>query len=304
MGNRILKLKTAAVILAVMTIVPASAQNGDVDKPGVYNRKGQRTPGFVRSMTDYFFGREYYMEGDPDWSYDDFDLVDLNDCEVIYPDDEDFELRLNSGYYYHFGAAHTPSIYVGMNVLCGPAFPQLAAGVGQSVGKNIELGFALGKWGFYFNDNFQVNAATCISYSHYCFGKGEWLGLQDDELVFNNAGQLFEGSRKVSYGYLSYWSVREPVCLEISSLSGKKPFIALGYELEVRFGGLSKVRLSDGERCKVAKNLDIVHPAGNFVLRAGFDKYGIMARYSQEVIFKSDFPVQAYPFTLAAFYSF
>jgi len=299
-----MKLKTIAAILAVMAIVPASAQNGNVDKPGVYNRKGQRTPGFVRSMTDYFLGRDYYMEIDPDWSSYDLDFIDFDDCEIIYPDDEDFELRLKSGYYCHFGAAHIPSIYVGMNVLCGPSFPQLASDIGQRVGRNLELGFALGKWGLYFNDNFQVNVETVVSRSRYCFGKGEWLGLQDDGLVFNNAGQLFEGSKNVSHGYLSYWSIRWPICLEVSSLSGKKPFVALGYEVEVRFGGQSKVKLSDGERCKAAKDLDIVHQAGNYVLRAGFDKYGIMARYSQTGIFKSDCPVQAYPFTLAAFYSF
>jgi len=303
-----MKLKTIAAIMAAMAVLPASAQNNqntssDESKTDGWARR------FAHNIADSFLGKDYYVETEdddtPDIVISPNGRITFNNTEITFDSEEAGNLsKKQQKKYRHYGSGHTPSAYIGVNMLCTQSAPDLAEGIDQRVGKGFEFGIALGQWGYYFNDNICFNTASYLSRSRYWLGKSQWLGWQDDRLTVNSSDVLFEGTKKVSQGYLRYWSVRIPLCIEFSSSHKKGPFVAFGPELEWRFAEVSKVRLSNGDKRKVTKDLNLNPLAVNMTMRAGMGNVGLIARYSFTELFQQSSPVQAYPFTIAISTSF
>lgn len=303
-----MKLKTIAAIMAAMAILPASAQNNqntssDESKADGWARR------FAHNIADSFLGKDYYVEtevdGKPGIAISPNGRVTFKNMEINFDGTEAGDLqKIKQKKYRHYGSGHTPNAYFGVNMLCTSSAPDLAQGIDQRVGKGFEFGFAFAQQGYYFNDNIRFNTAFYLSRSRYWLGKSQWLGWQNDRLTVNSSDVLFEGSKKVNQGYLRYWSMRIPLCVEFSSSHSKGPFVAFGPELEWRFGEVSKVRLSNGDKRKVTKDLNLNPLAVNMTMRAGMGNVGLIARYSFTELFQQSSPVQAYPFTIAISTSF
>jgi hypothetical protein len=171
----------------------------------------------------------------------------------------------------------------------------------QKPGKGFEFGFAVGQWGYHMTKNIGVNTAFYITRSRYWIDNGQYLNYNRN-LSYGNAPVLtdlpIEG-REVKQGYIRYWSLRVPLCLEISSASSRGPFIAFGPELEYRFGDVSKVDYVGEKKGEIiAKGIN-VNPLGlNAVARVGINDFGLIARYSFTSLFQKDDPVQTYPFMI------
>ena len=149
--------------------------------------------------------------------------------------------------------------------------------------------------------NLGVNTAFYLTRSRYWLDGHKYLD-------YNAAGKLavtddLYDDREVKQGYLRYWSLRVPICMEISSASRRGPFLAFGPELEYRFADVSKVQFYGGGSEKI-KGVN-VNPLGlNMVARIGINDFGIMARYSVTSLFLKDEPLQTYPFMIAISTSF
>jgi hypothetical protein len=174
-------------------------------------------------------------------------------------------------------------------------------------GKGFELGFAVGQWGYHMTKNVGVNTALYITRSRYWIGDNKYLDYNRNANASSKVA-FMQGTYNrmdVKQGYLRYWSLRVPLCLEISSASSRGPFIAVGPELEFRFGDVSKVDLVDQkDRVTISKGIN-VNPLGlNAVARIGINDFGILARYSFTSLFQNDDPVQTYPFMIGISTSF
>ena len=154
--------------------------------------------------------------------------------------------------------------------------------------------------------NIGINTALYVTRSRYWIDNGQYLAYNPsntgNKIVFDNAP--IDG-RDVKQGYLRYWSLRVPLCLEISSASSRGPFIAVGPEVEFRFADISKIDFVNQKKGEKYLNGVNVNPLGvNAVARIGINDFGIIARYSFTSLFLDDDPVQTYPFMIGISTSF
>ncbi len=206
----------------------------------------------------------------------------------------------------HYGSGHTPDFYLGINLLCDNQSLALTDGIPQKAGKGFELGINLGQWGYYLCKNINLNTALYLSRSRYWIGNSQYLNYTTDASNVTALRLTSDpvGGKTVKQGYIRYWSLRVPLCLELCSASSKGPFVAVGPELEYRFADVSKVKYVDGGKDKLVKGIDINPLALNAVARIGINDFGIIARYSFTSLFSHNSPVETYPFTLAISTSF
>ena len=145
--------------------------------------------------------------------------------------------------------------------------------------------------------NIGVNTALYITRSRYWFNDNQYLGYDANHSIVLTNAQV--DGRDVKQGYLRYWSLRVPLCLEISSASNRGPFIAVGPEIEYRFADVSKIDFySQKKGEKYIKGVN-VNPLGlNAVARVGINDFGLIARYSFTSLFMNDSPFETYPFMI------
>ena len=285
-----------AVVAAVLA-VPAFAQSErhyEYDEYGQVGRKEGWARRFAHNFYDALVGAEYY------------EVVDDQGNQYEKKPVSKKEQRNVSKTYRYYGPGHTPDFYLGINMLTTDDPRVLTPGLPQKVGKGFELGFAVGQWGYHMTRNIGVNTALYITRSRYWIDNSQYLNYTPripNQKVALYSG-TFDGST-VKQGYLRYWSLRVPICLELSSASRRGPFIAVGPEIEYRFGDVSKVDvIEDDERITVSKGIN-VNPLGlNAVARIGINDFGITARYSFTSLFLDDDPVQTYPFMIGISTSF
>ena len=285
-----------AVVAAVLA-VPAFAQSErhyEYDEYGQVGRKEGWARRFAHNFYDALVGAEYY------------EVVDDQGNQYEKKPVSKKEQRNVSKTYRYYGPGHTPDFYLGINMLTTDDPRVLTPGLPQKVGKGFELGFAVGQRGYHMTRNIGVNTALYITRSRYWIDNSQYLNYTPripNQKVALYSG-TFDGST-VKQGYLRYWSLRVPICLELSSASRRGPFIAVGPEIEYRFGDVSKVDvIEDDERITVSKGIN-VNPLGlNAVARIGINDFGITARYSFTSLFLDDDPVQTYPFMIGISTSF
>lgn len=282
------------LITAIVTLLTLStfAQNERVYEYDEYGKVG-RSEGWARRFAHNFYdglvGAEYY------------EVIDDNGNKTEKKTEDRKEKKNVSKSYRYYGPGHTPDFYFGVNLLCTNQPPTQTPGLPQKPGKGFEFGFAVGQWGYHMTKNIGLNTAFYITRSRYWIDNGQYLNysrniLDGSSLVLTDLP--IEG-REVKQGYLRYWSLRVPLCLEISSASSRGPFIAVGPEIEYRFGDVSKVDYVGEKKGEViAKGIN-VNPLGlNAVARVGINDFGIIARYSFTSLFQKDDPVQTYPFMI------
>lgn len=287
-----MKMNKKYLITAIVTLLtlPTFAQTERVYEYDEYGKVG-RSEGWARRFAHNFYdgliGAEYY------------EVID-EDGNKTEKKTEDRKSKKNvSKSYRYYGPGHTPDFYFGVNLLCTDRPPMQPEGFPQKAGKGFELGFAVGQWGYHMTKNIGVNTAFYITRSRYWFDSNKYLNY-DRNLNSGKTIELtdrpYEG-RDVSQGYLRYWSLRVPLCLEISSASSRGPFIAVGPEIEYRFADVSKVDFVDEKKgAIIAKGVN-VNPLGlNAVARIGINDFGLIARYSFTNLFLKNDPVQTYPF--------
>lgn len=307
-----MKLNFSAAALAVVMAVPATAQERTVhesprnrevygrvvyesDEYGPLGRGDGWARRFAHSMVDGFLGSEYYVETDRD-------MPGGRNSEVRADVRDNVNGRDFSKSVFHFGPGHTPEFYIGLNVLAENGTFSQVPGLPQRVGKGYEWGFALGRWGYHMTNNVGMNTAVYLSRSRYWLSRDNYL---DWDVNWNLAlmNGEYEG-KDVKQGYLRYWSLKIPFCLELSSSSRRGPFLAFGPELEWRFGDVSKVKLADGDKRKPTGDLNLNPLAVNLVARTGVDNFGIIVRYAVTELFQNANPVECYPFTVGISTSF
>lgn len=286
-----------AVVVALVTL-PAFAQNErhyEYDEYGKVGRSEGWARRFAHNFYDGLIGAEYYEVYDEDGQKTEKKSNDSKNKNNV------------SKSYRYYGPGHTPDFYFGVNLLCTDQPPTLTDGVPQKPGKGFEFGFALGQWGYHMTKNLGINTAFYVTRSRYWFDDGIYLNY-DRNLASPNTVKFTDDpydDREVKQGYLRYWSLRVPICLEISSASSRGPFIAVGPEIEYRFADVSKVDFQgkkQGE--KIVKGIN-VNPLGlNAVARIGINDFGLIARYSFTSLFLKDDPVQTYPFMIGISTSF
>jgi len=286
-----------AVVVALVTL-PAFAQNErhyEYDEYGKVGRSEGWARRFAHNFYDGLIGAEYYEVYDEDGQKTEKKSNDSKNKKNV------------SKSYRYYGPGHTPDFYFGVNLLCTDQPPTLTDGVPQKPGKGFEFGFALGQWGYHMTKNLGINTAFYVTRSRYWFDDGIYLNY-DRNLASPNTVKFTDDpydDREVKQGYLRYWSLRVPICLEISSASSRGPFIAVGPEIEYRFADVSKVDFQgkkQGE--KIVKGIN-VNPLGlNAVARIGINDFGLIARYSFTSLFLKDDPVQTYPFMIGISTSF
>ena len=282
------------LITAIVTLLTLStfAQNERVYEYDEYGKVG-RSEGWARRFAHNFYdglvGAEYY------------EVIDDNGNKTEKKTEDRKEKKNVSKSYRYYGPGHTPDFYFGVNLLCTDQPPTQTPGLPQKPGKGFEFGFAVGQWGYHMTKNIGLNTAFYITRSRYWIDNGQYLNysrniLDGSSLVLTDLP--IEG-REVKQGYLRYWSLRVPLCLEISSASSRGPFIAVGPEIEYRFGDVSKVDYVGEKKGEIiAKGIN-VNPLGlNAVARVGINDFGIIARYSFTSLFQKDDPVQTYPFMI------
>ena len=289
--------KYLVAALVALVAIPAFAQSERYYEYDEYGKVG-RSEGWARRFAHNFYdglvGAEYY------------EVVE-NDGTKSQKKSDDSKNKSNvSKSYRYYGPGHTPDFYFGVNLLCTDQPPTLAAGLPQKPGKGFEFGISLGRWGYHMTKNVGINTAFYLTRSRYWIDGGQYLNYTArnlDKKIDLYSG-TFEGNT-VKQGYLRYWSLRVPLCLELSSASRRGPFIAVGPEIEYRFGDVSKVDVTeDDERLTVTKGIN-VNPLGlNAVARIGINDFGITARYSFTSLFLDDDPVQTYPFMIGISTSF
>lgn len=296
--SNMMKKYLIAVVVALFAL-PAFAQTTErVYEYDEYGKVG-RSEGWARRFAHNFYdglvGAEYY------------EVVDDNGNKTEKKSDDRKNKKNTGKSYRYYGPGHTPDFYFGVNLLCTDQPPTLTPGLPQKPGKGFELGFAVGQWGYHMTRNIGVNTAVYITRSRYWIDNGQYLDYNRNLASGNNI-ELTKNpinGKDVKQGYLRYWSLRVPLCLEISSASSRGPFIAVGPELEFRFGDVSKVDVVDmKDRVTVSKGINI-NPLGlNAVARIGINDFGVIARYSFTSLFLNDNPVQTYPFMIGISTSF
>lgn len=286
-----------AALVALVTL-PAFAQTERVYEYDEYGKVG-RSEGWARRFAHNFYdgliGAEYYEEEKKVTTV------------TTHPDGTTTTTTKTNNVnktYRHYGPGHTPDFYFGVNLLCTDRPPVLAPGLPQKPGKGFEFGVSIGQWGYHMTKNVGINTAFYISRSRYWFDENRYL-------CFNNTTKSYEltdaqlDNSDVKQGYLRYWSIRVPLCLELSAASHKGPFIAVGPELEYRFGDVSCIEFYEKGKDKEKIKGVGVNPLGlNAVARIGINDFGLMARYSFTSIFLKDSPVEAYPFMVSISTSF
>ena len=279
-------------VVAALLAVPAFAQTErhyEYDEYGKVGRSEGWARRFAHNFYDGLIGAEYY------------EVIDDNGNKTEKKAEERKSTKNVSKSYRYYGPGHTPDFYFGVNLLCTDQPPTQTPGMPQKPGKGFEFGFAVGQWGYHMTKNIGVNTAFYITRSRYWIDNGQYLNYNRN-LSYGNAPVLtdlpIEG-REVKQGYIRYWSLRVPLCLEISSASSSGPFIAFGPELEYRFGDVSKVDYVGEKKGEIiAKGIN-VNPLGlNAVARVGINDFGLIARYSFTSLFQKDDPVQTYPFMI------
>ena len=283
------KMNKKYLITAIVTLLtlPVFAQTERVYEYDEYGKVG-RSEGWARrfahNFVDGLMGAEYY------------EVYDNNGNKTESKSDDPKTKKNVSKSYRYYGPGHTPDFYFGINLLCTDRPPVLTPDLPQKPGKGFEFGFAIGQWGYHMTKNIGVNTALYLTRSRYWFDKGQYLNYNiNKDFKFVNDPI---GDREVKQGYLRYWSLRVPLCLEISSASSRGPFIAVGPEIEYRFGDVSIVEYQGGKSEKLIKGTN-VNPLGlNAVLRVGISDFGLIARYSFNSLFLNDQPLQTYPFMI------
>lgn len=279
-------------VVAALLALPTFAQNERVyeyDEYGQVGRKEGWARRFAHNFYDGLVGAEYY------------EVVDQENNKSEKKPVSKKEQKNVSKSYRYYGPGHTPDFYFGVNLLCTEQPPTLSEGLPQRPGKGFELGFAVGQWGYHMTRNLGINTAFYITRSRYWLDNGLYLNynrnLQEPNTIIITDNPIED--KVVRQGYIRYWSLRVPLCLEISSASRRGPFIAVGPEVEYRFADVSKVDF-DGKKQgeKTIKNIN-VNPLGlNAVARVGINDFGVIARYSFTSLFLKDDPVQTYPFMI------
>lgn len=290
--------KYLIAVVAALLAVPAFAQGErhyEYDEYGQVGRKEGWARRFAHNFYDALVGAEYY------------EIVDEQGNQSNKkPVSKQEQRNNNTKTYRYYGPGHTPSFYFGVNLLTTDDPRVMTPGLPQKQGKGFELGFAVGQWGYHMTRNIGVNTALYITRSRYWIGDNQYLDYTRSMQSANKV-DLFDtfDSKPVKQGYLRYWSLRVPICLEISSASRRGPFIAVGPEIEYRFADVSKVDLvGEDDRVTVADGIN-VNPLGlNAVARIGINDFGITARYSFTSLFLDDDPVQTYPFMIGISTSF
>ena len=286
-----------AVLIALLAS-PTFAQTERVYEYDEYGKVG-RSEGWARRFAHNFYdgliGAEYY------------EVIEEDGTKSEKKSDDSKNKKNVSKSYRYYGPGHTPDFYIGVNTLCTNQPPTLTPGLPQKAGKGAEIGLALGQWGYHMTKNLGVNTAFYITRSRYWFGENKYLNYNQNPDGTKTLGLTDAdiNDKEVKQGYLRYWSMRVPFCLEISSASRRGPFIAAGPELEFRFFDVSKVDFygeKKGE--KICKGVN-VNPLGlNAVARMGIGDFGLIARYSVTSLFLEDSPIQTYPFMLGISASF
>lgn len=283
--------KYLIAVAAALLAVPAFAQSErhyEYDEYGQVGRKEGWARRFAHNFYDAVVGAEYYEVVDEDANKSEKKPVSKKEQKNV------------SKTYRYYGPGHTPDFYLGINMLTTDDPRVITPELPQKVGKGFELGFAVGQWGYHMTKNIGVNTALYITRSRYWIDNSQYLNYT--RIIPNQKVALYSGTydgSTVKQGYLRYWSLRVPICLELSSASRRGPFIAVGPEIEYRFGDVSKVDvIENDERITVTKGIN-VNPLGlNAVARIGINDFGITARYSFTSLFLDDDPVKTYPFMI------
>ena len=283
--------KYLIAVAAALLAVPAFAQSErhyEYDEYGQVGRKEGWARRFAHNFYDAVVGAEYYEVVDEDANKSEKKPVSKKEQKNV------------SKTYRYYGPGHTPDFYLGINMLTTDDPRVITPELPQKVGKGFELGFAVGQWGYHMTKNIGVNTAFYITRSRYWIDNSQYLNYT--RIIPNQKVALYSGTydgSTVKQGYLRYWSLRVPICLELSSASRRGPFIAVGPEIEYRFGDVSKVDvIENDERITVTKGIN-VNPLGlNAVARIGINDFGITARYSFTSLFLDDDPVKTYPFMI------
>jgi len=289
--------KYMIAVVAALLAVPAFAQNErhyEYDEYGQVGRKEGWARRFAHNFYDAVVGAEYY------------EVVDESGKQTEKKPVSKKEQKNVSKTYRYYGPGHTPDFYFGVNLLTTDDPMVVTPGLPQKQGKGFELGFAVGQWGYHMTRNIGINTAFYITRSRYWIDNGQYLNYTTNPLADKKIDlfSTYDG-RQVQQGYLRYWSLRVPICLEISSASRRGPFIAFGPEIEYRFGDVSKIDIvNEDDRVTVANGIN-VNPLGlNAVARIGINDFGITARYSFTSLFLDDDPVKTYPFMIGISTSF
>lgn len=288
-------LIAAFVALIALPAFAQTERHYEYDEYGKVGRSEGWARRFAHNFYDGLIGAEYYEVVDEEGQKTEKKATDRNSNKNV------------SKSYRYYGPGHTPGLYFGVNLLCTDQPPTLTQGLPQKPGKGFELGIAVGQWGYHMTKNIGINTAFYVTRSRFWIDNSQYL-VYDRNI--NAASKItltdtpFEGN-EVKQGYLRYWSLRVPICLELSSASSRGPFIAIGPEIEYRFGDVSKVDVVDNKKPQtVVKGIN-VNPLGlNAVARIGINDFGIIARYSFTSLFLNDDPVQAYPFMIGVSTSF
>lgn len=282
------------LIAAVVALIalPAFAQNErhyEYDEYGKVGRSEGWARRFAHNFYDGLIGAEYY------------EVIDDNGNKTEKKTEDRKSKKNVSKSYRYYGPGHTPDFYFGINLLGTDRPPMMTPELPQKLGKGFEFGFAVGEWGYHMTRNLGINTAFYITRSRYWFDNGMYLNYNRN-LQEANTMKLFDtpyDGKEVKQGYLRYWSLRVPLCIEISAASSRGPFIAVGPEIEYRFGDVSKVDYVGEKKGEIiAKGVNI-NPLGlNAVARVGINDFGVIARYSFTSLFQKDDPAQTYPFMI------
>lgn len=282
------------LIAAVVALIalPAFAQTErhyEYDEYGKVGRSEGWARRFAHNFYDGLIGAEYY------------EVIDDNGNKTEKKSEDRKSKKDVSKSYRYYGPGHTPDFYFGINLLGTDRPPMMTEALPQKLGKGFEFGIAVGQWGYHMTKNLAVNTAFYVTRSRYWFDNNMYLNYNRN-LQEPNTIKLYDtpiDGKEVKQGYLRYWSLRIPFCVEISSASSRGPFIAVGPEIEYRFADVSKVDYIDEKKGEIiAKGIN-VNPLGlNAVARLGINDFGIIARYSFTSLFQKDDPVQTYPFMI------
>lgn len=280
-----------AALVAFITL-PAFAQtvrHYEYDEYGKVGRNEGWARRFAHNFVDGLLGSEYY------------EVVDDNGNKTEQKSDNPQNKNKVSKSYRYYGPGHTPDLYFGVNLLCTDQPPTLTKEFPQKPGKGFEFGIALGQWGYHMTKNLGINTAFYLTRSRYWIDDNLYLNYKTDtdgRKTIGLSDAQIDG-KDVKQGYLRYWSIRVPLCLEISSASRRGPFIAIGPELEYRFADVSKVYYYGQRKGEILNKGINVNPLGvNAVARIGISDFGIIARYSFNSLFLDNEPVKTYPFMI------
>ena len=288
-------IASALLVIATLPLLAQSERHYEYDEYGKVGRTEGWARRFAHNFYDGLIGAEYYEVVDEDGQTTEKKSTDSKNKKNV------------SKSYRYYGPGHTPDFYIGINTLCTDQPPTLTPGLSQKPGKGFEIGVALGQWGYHMTKNLGVNTAFYLTRSRYWFGENKYLDYiqnPDNTKTLGLTNADING-KEVKQGYLRYWSIRVPFCLEISSASRRGLFLAAGSEFEFRFADVSKVDFYGEKKAeKVCKGVN-VNPLGlNAVARMGIGDFGLMARYSVTSLFLDDSPVQTYPFMIGISTSF